>query len=87
MVSLWSSVSLSVYLSYISLSVFLFWDLSTFQWIFTKLVKCTDTVKVWSGIANEHILSIFDCYLPETHLNFSFQTILESVSVDFHQTW
>ena len=78
MVSLWSSVCLSVCLSYVSLSVFLFWDdnLSTFQWIFTKLGKCTDSVEVWSGIANEQISSIFDCYLPETHLYFCFQMIL-----------
>ena len=34
--------------------------LSKHQWIFTKLGMCIDIVKIWFGIANGHISSIFD---------------------------
>ena len=37
-------------------------DLSKFQWIYTKLgtCMCIDIMKIWFGIANGQILSIFD---------------------------
>ena len=33
------------------------------QWIFTKLVVCIDIVKIWFGIADGQIPSIFDSYV------------------------
>ena len=43
-------------------SIFLFPDdnLSTCQWIFTKLDMCIDIVEIWFRIANGQILSVFD---------------------------
>ena len=48
--------------SSIGLSAFLFpgYNLSKYQWIFTKLGSCIDRVEVWFGIANGQISSIFD---------------------------
>ena len=56
MVSLWLSVCLSI-----CPSVFSFLDdnLSKYKWIFTKLGVCIDIEKIWFGIANGQILSIF----------------------------
>ena len=34
-------------------------NLSTHQWIFTKLGMCIDIVEIWFGIANGQILSNF----------------------------
>ena len=62
MVSRWTSVCLSVHLSYVRPSVlFSFPDdnLSKHQWIFTKLVMWIDILEVWFGIANGQILSNF----------------------------
>ena len=72
-----ASVHLSVHLSVVHQSVFLFADnnLSKFQWIFTKLGMCIDTVEIWFGIANGQSSSIFDSYQPATHPYFVFNTI------------
>ena len=35
-----------------------------YQWIFTKLGMCIDTVEICFGIANGQISQIFDSYLP-----------------------
>ena len=43
-------------------------DLSKCQWIFTKLRICIDIVELRFGIANGQISSIFDSYLPATHI-------------------
>ena len=53
---------LSVCPSVVCLSIFSFQDnnLSKCQWIFTKLGVCIDIVEIWFGIANGHILSVFD---------------------------
>ena len=53
---------------------FLFPDdnLSTYQWIFTKLVVCIDIVEILFGIANGQISSVFDSYLPVTCQYFCF---------------
>ena len=56
-------------------SVFLFMadNLSKCQWIFTKLDMCIDIVKIWFGITNGKILSIFDrVNLPTTCPYFHF---------------
>ena len=37
------------------------------QWIFNKIGMCIDIVKIWIGIANGQILSIFDSCLPASH--------------------
>ena len=57
--------------------VFLLLDnnLIKYPWLFTKLGMCFDILKIWFGIANGKILSIFDSYLPATHPYFCFQTI------------
>ena len=66
------SVNQSVHLLYIHLSIFSFPDdnLVKCQWILTKLGMCIDMVKFcfWidNWIANGHISSIFDSYLPVT---------------------
>ena len=43
-------------------SIFLFLDnnFSKYQWIFTKLGKCTDIVEICFGIANEQTMSTFN---------------------------
>ena len=69
--------------SYVSLSVcpsvrFSFPDdnLSKHQWIFTKLGICIDIVKIWFGIANGQISSIFDGVICPRHTHiFHFQMI------------
>ena len=58
MVSHWLSVYLSVCPSYVFL--LLDDDLSKCQWIFIKLGMCIDIVKIWFGITNGQISSIFD---------------------------
>ena len=50
-------------------------NFSKCQWIFTKLGMCTDIVKIWFGIADGRILSIFDSYLPVTCVYFHFWMI------------
>ena len=50
-------------------------NFSKYQWIFTKLGACIDIVETWFGIADGQISSIFDSYLPGTHLYFHFWTI------------
>ena len=49
--------------------------ISKYQWIFTKLGVCIDIVKIWFGIADGQILSIFDSYLPATCPFFHFWMI------------
>ena len=74
MVPCWTSMCLSVHLSYICPSVrFLFLNdnLNKHQWIFTKLGVCIDIVEIWFGIANGQILSVLWSYLPKTPI-FSF---------------
>ena len=39
---------------------FLDYCLSKYEWIFTKLGVCIDIVEFWFGVANGHILSVFD---------------------------
>ena len=34
-------------------------NLSEYQWIFTKLSLCIDIVKIWFGVANRQISSVF----------------------------
>ena len=66
MVSRWLSegpyVRLSTRPSYLYPSVFFFSDdnLSKCQWIFTKLGVCNDILKIWFGVVNGQISSIFD---------------------------
>ena len=59
------------------MSIFSFLDnnFSKYQWIFTKLGMCIYIVDICFGIANRQILSVFDSYLPATHLYFSFRAI------------
>ena len=59
--------SLCVCPSGVPSSIFLFPDdgLSECQWVFTKLGMCIDIVRIWFGIANGQISSIFDSYLPQ----------------------
>ena len=68
------AVGVSLHLSYICQSLFLFLDdnLSKCQWIFTKLGICIAIVKIWFGVANGQILSIFDRVTCQRHSNFSF---------------
>ena len=54
MVSRWTSVCLSVRISFPAD------NLNKHQWIFTKLGMCIDIVKIWFGIADGQISSIFD---------------------------
>ena len=79
MVSNWTSVCLSVRLSVSRTSIcfsFLDNNLSKCQWIFIKLGMCIDIVKIWFGIANGQILSIFLwSYLPKTCPYFGFRMI------------
>ena len=42
-------------------------NLSKRQWIFTKLGMCIDIVKIWFGIANNQISSIFDGVICPRH--------------------
>ena len=60
------------------MSIFSFLDnkLSKYQWIFTKLGMCVAIVKIYIGVANGRISSIFDSYLPAIHLYFTFRTII-----------
>ena len=58
-------------------------NLSKCQWIFTKLGVCIGIVEIRFGIANHangQISSVFDSYLPATHLYFCFRTINFSIS-------
>ena len=59
------------------MSVFSFLDdnLGKYQWISTILGLCIDIVEIWFGIANRHISSIFDSFLPTMRPYFRFQTI------------
>ena len=43
-----------------SVYMFLEYNMSKYQWIFTKLSICIDTVKIWFGIANGQISSVFE---------------------------
>ena len=56
-------------LSACDMSVFSFpdYNFSKYQWIFTKLDVCIDIVETWFRIADGHISSILDSYLPATH--------------------
>ena len=47
-------------------------NLSKYQWIFTKLGMCIDIVKIWFGIANGQILSIFDGVIRPRHAHIFF---------------
>ena len=71
------SVSLSVFRQSVRLSIFSFMDdsLSKFQWIFTKLGMPIDIVKVWFGVVDGQISSIFDSCLSETCPYFHFWMI------------
>ena len=63
MISRWMSVRPSVLHLSVPLSVRVSFpddNLSKYQWIFTKLGLSIDIVEIWSGIANEQILSNFD---------------------------
>ena len=50
-------------------SIFSFLDnnLSKYQWIFTKLGMCIDTVEIWFGVANGQISSITDRLICPRH--------------------
>ena len=79
MVSCWTSVCLSVRSPSFRFS-FPDDNLSTHQWIVTKLgtCMCIDIVEIWFGIANGQILSNFYgviCPRVETHPYFRFQMI------------
>ena len=76
-------------LSASSMSQFLFLDvnLNKCQWIFTKLCMCIDIVRIWFGIANGKILSIFDSYLFATHPYSHFLTITLVNIKGFHQKY
>ena len=69
MVSLWSSVGPSIRPSYVRFS-FPDDNLSKHQWSFTKLGMCFDVVKIWFGISNGQISSIFDGICPRHAHNF-----------------
>ena len=72
MVSRWTSVCLSIRLSYVRLSVhFSFPDdnLSKHLWIFTKLRMRIDIVEIWFGIANGQISSNFYGVICPQHNN------------------
>ena len=42
-------------------------NLCKHQWIFTKLGMCIDIVKIWFGIANGQISSMFDRVICPQH--------------------
>ena len=42
-------------------------NLSKHQWIFTKLGMCIDILKIWFGIANGQISSVFDRVICPQH--------------------
>ena len=44
-------------------------NLSKYQGILTKLGTCIDIKEIWFGIANGHILSIFDRVICQRHNN------------------
>ena len=54
--------------SVVHLSIFSFPDnnLGKYQWIFTKLGVCIDTVEIRLGLLMGKFLSVFDSYLPAT---------------------
>ena len=71
MVSGWLSVCPSICRTSIHLSVFSFPDdnLGKYQWIFTKLGVFINIVKIWFGIADGQILSIFDRVIFLLHVH------------------
>ena len=67
-------------MSYVPFFLFCMIAWSKYQWIFTKVGICIDifikiNIKIWFGIANGQSSSIFDSYLPATHMYFCFQII------------
>ena len=81
---LWFHVG--VPLSQICLSIFSFPDnnLSKYEWIFSELGMCIDSVGIWFGNANGQISLIFDKVVCPRHIHiFLFERLLEKISVDF----
>ena len=75
MVSRWTSLCLSVCLSFSHTSIrFSFPDdnLGKQQWIFTKCSMCIDVVDIWFGIATGQISSNFYVVICPGHTIFSF---------------
>ena len=67
-VSHWLAMCLSM--SYIHIFFFPDDNLSRYQWIFTKLHVCIDTVEICFGIANGQILTILTLICPQHFLFF-----------------
>ena len=64
-------------------------NLSKYQWIVTKLGTCIEIVKIWFGIANGQILSVFDneVCLPLSVVSFPDDNWSKYLlSMDFHHT-
>ena len=55
-----------------SVFLFLYNNLSKYQWIFAKLGMYIDIVEIWFWIANGQILSSFDSIICQRHAVFSF---------------
>ena len=71
-----------------SIFLFLYYDLSKYEQIFTKLGMCIDIVETFFGslFVGKFCQFLTVICLPYIHISISGQ-LLEEISMDFSQTW
>ena len=85
----WANHCQSVCLSVVHLSIPLK-IMSKYWWNLTKLGMCSDIAEIcFFGLQRANFVNFWLCYLPVTQpsVYFRIKSILEKISMDFHQTW